>query len=92
MKKNVLPAFVLAVFLAAILASAFACAGNAANADPGIKVPLKAGEKAKDPVCGMDITVTDKTEHAEHQGLHYYFCSSECKQNFEKNPDKYLKK
>ena len=44
---------------------------------------------AKDPVCGMQI---DKL-HAEgegltsdYQGQKYYFCSKECKQEFDKNP------
>ena len=42
-----------------------------------------------DPVCGM--TVDPKTaEHATHGGVTYYFCSSGCRETFEKNPERYL--
>ncbi|MBZ0272124.1 YHS domain-containing protein [bacterium] len=51
-----------------------------------------AGEKVKDPVCGMMVTVNDDAHHATHEGDDYYFCSAACKEKFEKEPGKYLKK
>ena len=43
----------------------------------------------KDPVCGM--MVDDKTAEARstHQGKTYYFCSEECKNTFDTDPDRY---
>jgi len=46
---------------------------------------------AKDPVCGM--TVDEKT--AKFKSIHannvYYFCSTACQSEFNKDPEKYLK-
>jgi YHS domain-containing protein len=44
---------------------------------------------AKDPVCGMDVTIGDKASRASHQGTTYYFCSDGCKRSFEKEPGHY---
>lgn len=44
---------------------------------------------AKDPVCGMNIDVEDAAATAEHDGNTYYFCSQECKTEFEENPEDY---
>jgi YHS domain-containing protein len=46
-------------------------------------------KEAKDPVCGMDVEATDYK--AEFDGKTYYFCSSECKSAFLKNPKMYVK-
>ena len=45
----------------------------------------------KDPVCNM--TVDEKTAKfkSDFGGKTYYFCSSQCKSNFDKNPAKYIK-
>jgi Cu+-exporting ATPase len=43
----------------------------------------------QDPVCGMKVTVTPMTDRSEYRGQTYYFCSVECKQTFDKNPEKY---
>lgn len=44
----------------------------------------------KDPVCGMEVD--EKT--AKYKSLHannvYYFCSSTCQNEFNKNPEKYI--
>jgi Cu+-exporting ATPase len=43
-----------------------------------------------DPVCGM--VVKDETANATYDfnGKTYYFCSIECKEEFRKDPEKYL--
>jgi multidrug efflux pump subunit AcrA (membrane-fusion protein)/YHS domain-containing protein len=50
---------------------------------------------AKDPVCGMDVSVS-KAEKAGrrtvYKNVSYYFCSDECKVQFDKNPDRFIKK
>ena len=42
-----------------------------------------------DPVCGMEISVSSDTPHAEHEGRSYHFCSDHCRMMFTKNPAKY---
>lgn len=53
------------------------------------------GTGSLDPSCGM--MVDEGKSKAEgltsvHQGKTYYFCSPQCKQNFDKAPEKYLEK
>lgn len=47
---------------------------------------------SKDVVCGMEINSEIVKTTAEYKGITYYFCSQHCKEEFEKKPDKYLKK
>lgn|GEM_PF-4207904 len=44
---------------------------------------------AVDPVCQMLVNVDDKTIHIEHAAHSHYFCSEQCKADFEKDPKKY---
>lgn len=46
---------------------------------------------AKDPVCGMEVEEGKASAKSEYKGITYYFCSTICKQNFDKEPEKYLK-
>jgi Cu(I)/Ag(I) efflux system membrane fusion protein len=53
------------------------------------------GVAAKDPVCGMDVDekrAAAAGRKVEYQGRAYYFCSDDCRQQFDKQPAKYLKK
>jgi len=53
------------------------------------------GTLSKDPVCGVDVSINkaEKTgRKSTYQGKTYYFTSDECKKQFEKNPDRYIKK
>jgi membrane fusion protein, copper/silver efflux system len=53
------------------------------------------GALSKDPVCGMDVAMS-KAEKAGRKSVYknvsYYFCSDECKAQFDKNPERYVKK
>lgn len=52
----------------------------------GVAPPLTTG--LKDPVCGMDVT--EQSHHtADHEGQHYYFCSSKCRTKFVEEPGRY---
>jgi Cu+-exporting ATPase len=42
-----------------------------------------------DPVCGMTVSRGEVAESSEYQGRTYYFCSSECKARFDKEPLQY---
>lgn len=44
---------------------------------------------AKDPVCGMQIEEADAVGSVEHEGTTYYFCSEDCKSEFEADPAAY---
>lgn len=47
--------------------------------------------KATDPVCKMQVALSDDTLHADYAGVHYYFCSQHCQEKFKANPAAYLK-
>jgi xanthine dehydrogenase accessory factor len=41
---------------------------------------------AVDPVCGMDVNVSDAKYHTVHDGRDYWFCASACQRAFERDP------
>jgi YHS domain-containing protein len=44
------------------------------------------------PVCHGEGVVSKDDQFVVHQGkMHYYFCSENCKVEFEKDPQKYIK-
>ncbi len=43
-----------------------------------------------DPVCGMEVQKEDSAGSSTYKGKTYYFCSTHCKEEFDKNPEKYL--
>jgi Cu+-exporting ATPase len=47
--------------------------------------------KVVDPVCKMTIEDKDAVGTSTYKGTTYYFCSPVCKEEFDKNPDAYLK-
>lgn len=47
-------------------------------------------KKAKDPVCGMEIKVEDSTLRSAYGGTEYNFCSNNCLEKFEKEPQLYV--
>ncbi len=52
------------------------------------------GTLSKDPVCGVEVSVTKSEKarlKASYGGKTYYFDSEECKQQFNKSPDRYVK-
>ena len=58
---------------------------------PGERQPLKASaQTALDPVCGMTVAI-DGPIAADHEGVHYVFCSAGCRSKFLAHPDRYLK-
>ena len=47
--------------------------------------------KVKDPVCGMTIEEKDAAATFAYQGKMYHFCSTSCKEKFEKDPEVYAR-
>ncbi len=46
---------------------------------------------AIDPVCKMDVDEKKAAATYEYQGKKYYFCAEGCRENFSKDPEKFLK-
>jgi len=46
-------------------------------------------EMVRDPVCGMECETTSAAGMSTYQGVDYYFCSEECKRQFDADPSKY---
>ena len=47
-------------------------------------------EKDRDPVCGMEVSDADSAFAYEFKGSRYYFCSQNCREQFEADPEKYF--
>ncbi len=45
-----------------------------------------------DPVCGMDVPPKEAAGKSQFGEWVYYFCSTRCKEDFDKDPVKYLLK
>lgn len=43
-----------------------------------------------DPVCKMSVDTKTAEGKSQHEGQTYYFCSSDCKKKFDKDPEHYL--
>jgi membrane fusion protein, copper/silver efflux system len=64
--------------------------GNTAPELKRVKAPAGV---AHDPKCGMEVDPSKAAAEGHtlaHLGRTYYFCSNECKDEFKKNPEKYL--
>lgn len=45
--------------------------------------------ETRDPVCGMSVDPQQTTAASAYRGKTYQFCSTSCRDKFEKEPDKY---
>ncbi len=43
-----------------------------------------------DPVCGMEVSEEDAVATSDYKGQTYYFCSQDCKDTFDEDPEVYL--
>ena len=44
-----------------------------------------------DPVCHMDLDPAKAGAKSDYQGTTYHFCSMDCKQKFDANPQQYVR-
>ena len=58
---------------------------------PAASAPDAAPPTAVDPVCGMQVVVTEASRHAEHVGVRYWFCGPGCEQAFVADPTVFLR-
>lgn len=52
---------------------------------------MKESHIVTDPVCGQKMKPKEVQERADHDGRTYYFCSSDCKTEFEQNPERFAR-
>ncbi len=45
-----------------------------------------------DPVCGMEIEQQKAAGQRAYEGKTYYFCSEQCQNSFDAEPEKYAEK
>ncbi len=43
-----------------------------------------------DPVCGMEMSEHESDFCLDYDGKHYCFCSEECLEEFQDNPEMYI--
>ena len=66
--------------------------GSPAMPLPGNETGPPADEQTvRDPVCGMNVNPKRAAEQSEYHGAAYTFCSAACKQQFDQNPEQYLR-
>lgn len=53
---------------------------------------VKDKARVKDIVCGMHIRQSKASARSNHCGKDYYFCSLVCKQRFDSEPEKFIKR
>jgi YHS domain-containing protein len=67
------------------------------NAAPGLNLPVLnlpvlnlpgLNKRARDPVCGMFVSVVGAKYKSAKNGNEIYFCCAACKQTFERPPEK----
>ena len=47
--------------------------------------------KVIDPVCSMEVDTEHAAARSDYNGKTYYFCSTGCKKDFDKDPERYLR-
>lgn len=47
-------------------------------------------ETVKDPVCEMTFAPSEAAATVEYQGTTHYFCSRDCAESFEEEPEDFL--
>ncbi|OJU76909.1 MAG: hypothetical protein BGO09_13000 [Bacteroidetes bacterium 47-18] len=72
-----------------LLASGILLALASCNSGTEQATPENATAKVLDPVCKMEKDAS-WTEYTETHGQIFYFCSPVCKEQFDKDPHKYL--
>lgn len=45
---------------------------------------------ARDPICGAECD-PNSAETVKYRGEDFYFCDPECREQFERTPDRYLR-
>ena len=85
----VLAGLVLAVWRMIKKRSAGCCYDGAAGGRAWGETADK-GDTAIDPVCNMTVTPATAAASADYRGATYFFCAARCREEFVRDPEKYL--
>lgn len=44
-----------------------------------------------DPVCGMQVSFKTAAAGSEYRGKRYYFCAAACREQFDADPERYVR-
>jgi Cu+-exporting ATPase len=55
-----------------------------------LKIPHPGGSMTNDPVCGMRVDEESAEFQTQFAGKKYYFCSADCREEFEDQPADYV--
>ena len=91
MKHGFLILLALVLGTSTLVFSATEEASQKKNPESKARTGQKASQKVKDPVCGMKIDSKSAAAKATYKGKTYHFCSVSEKEQFEKDPAKYVK-
>ena len=91
MKHGILILLALVLGTSTLAFSATDEASQKKNPESKAIAGQKASQKVKDPVCGMEIDAKTAAAKATYKGKTYHFCSISEKEQFEKDPAKYVK-
>ena len=47
-------------------------------------------DTTRDPVCGMNVSYENAIARSDYDGQTYYFCSLNCKEDFDREPERYV--
>ena len=61
-----------------------------ATVAPAMELPEQPPGTARDPVCGMSVTIETAKHRHSHEGQDYFFCNPRCLDKFRSNPGQYL--
>jgi xanthine dehydrogenase accessory factor len=82
-----LPEEIAVSILAEIIQVRASAGKGTAKASPALTVIQS---EAKDPICGMSVSIANARYKAEFEGKLFYFCCAGCKQTFEREPKRYM--
>lgn len=77
------------ILASGILFALASCGSDAENSNTTEASAASDVAAVKDPVCDM-VKTDEWTLTSETHGATYYFCSPHCKEQFDKDPHKYL--
>jgi len=78
--------------LMAVLGWRFVTTGGLEMLRAHARRPQSEATAVRDPVCGMSVDPGGAEYRSFQKGETYYFCSSGCKETFDKDPGKYVER
>jgi len=58
---------------------------------PVMQKSAESSAESRDPVCGMNVAITNARYKSLFEDKPFYFCCLRCKETFDRSPEQYLK-